>query len=156
MFTVYLECGNSHYFEGWYDAVSDYYKKVSKKEVTCPICGVDRVFRKPSFLLKQIGEKSIRQDPFFQIQNLLKIKEKHQEYTVVFTPQSTREEQIVSRLIRRIKKAHEQSKKDFWSLARQDASLKDAENIKTSNKECLTDEEGVPYFEVPSFDIKSN
>ena len=36
MFIVDLKCKDLHFFEGWYDTVADYYKKVSKKHQKKP------------------------------------------------------------------------------------------------------------------------
>lgn len=43
MFTVDLECENSHRFEGWYDNRAEYEQIVSDNELTCPLCDSTKV-----------------------------------------------------------------------------------------------------------------
>ncbi|MDR3203967.1 MAG: DUF1178 family protein [Deltaproteobacteria bacterium] len=43
-----LSCLNGHDFEGWFDCLSDLEDQLAAKSLTCPVCGLDTVFRKPS------------------------------------------------------------------------------------------------------------
>ncbi|MBL4818511.1 MAG: DUF1178 family protein [Deltaproteobacteria bacterium] len=46
MYTVKLECEQSHAFEGWYDSAKDYEERLNT--LSCPVCDSEFVMRKSS------------------------------------------------------------------------------------------------------------
>lgn len=48
MLVVDLHCAHGHHFEGWFASSEDLSSQQARGLVTCPVCGVDEVVRRPS------------------------------------------------------------------------------------------------------------